>query len=109
MAGVTPATKVNATAIIDEYEKDEVKANLQYLGKVIQVQGAIAEIISQQDTLTNVLIGDTISMHKVSCLLDKRHTGLISQYKAGQQITIRGICTGFLMDVELNSCVIVKE
>ena len=86
-----------------------MKANHQYLGKTIQVQGTIAEIVKQQDTLANVMIGDEASMHKVSCLLDKQHIGLINQYKAGQQITIKGICTGFLMDIELNRCVIVEK
>lgn len=108
ISDVQPVTKVKATAIIDQYEKDEIKANHQYLGKTIQVEGTITEII-HQDTLTNVLIGDTGSMHKVSCLLDKRHISLINQYKAGQQITVKGICTGFLLDVELNRCVIVEK
>jgi hypothetical protein len=106
---IRPAVKVNAGAFLDEYENDEVKANHQYLGKTIQVQGTIAEIIKQQDTLANVMIGDAAAMHKVSCLLDKQHIGLINQYKAGQQIIIKGICTGFLMDVELNRCVIVEK
>ena len=109
LSTIQPMVKVNAGAFLDEYEMDEAKANHQYLGKTIQVQGTIAEIIKQQDTLANVMLGDAGSMHKVSCLLDKQHIGLIKQYKAGQQITIKGICTGFLMDVELNRCVIVEK
>jgi hypothetical protein len=106
---VQPAAKVNAGEFLDAYEKDEAAANQLYLGKTIQVNGIIAEIVKQQDTLANVMIGDTASMHKVSCLLDKQHIGLINQYKEGQQITIKGICTGFLMDVEMNRCVIVEK
>ncbi|MDB5280158.1 hypothetical protein QWZ08_03690 [Ferruginibacter paludis] len=109
LSSVQPAAKLNAGAFLDEYEKDEANANHRYLGKTIQVRGTITEIVKQQDTLANVMIGDTASMHKVSCLLDKHHIGLINQYKAGQQITIKGICTGFLMDVELNRCVIVEK
>ncbi len=109
ISDVQPVTKVKATIIINQYENDEISANHIYLGKTIQVKGTITEIINQHDTLTNVLIGDTGSMHKVSCLLDRRHTGLINQYKAGQQIIIKGICTGFLLDVELDRCVVVEN
>lgn len=109
LSGISPEAKVAAAAIVDLYEQDEPKANRQYLGKTIQVNGTIAEINSQQDTLVNVLIGDTNSMHKVSCLLDKQHTAAIKKYNTGQQISIKGICTGYLMDVELNRCVIVED
>lgn len=108
ITNVKPAATLNTATIIDRYEKDEIGANNQYLGKTIQVEGTIAEII-HQDTSANVLIGNIGSMHKVSCLLDKRHINLINKYKAGQQIIIKGICTGFLLDVELNRCVIVEK
>jgi hypothetical protein len=109
ISDVQPVTKVKAITIINQYEKDEISANNRYLGKTIQVEGTVTEIINQHDTLTNVLIGDISSMHKVSCLLDRRHAGLINQYKAGQQIIIKGICTGFLLDVELDRCVVVEN
>jgi hypothetical protein len=106
---VQPATKINFSAIVDLYENDEAKANTQYLGKIIQVSGPITDIINQGDTIINVFIGDTNSLHKVSCLIDKRHFNDIKEYTREQQITIKGICTGFLLDVELNRCVIVDD
>lgn len=109
ITGMQPAEKVNAAAIVTLYQNDEAKANQRYLNKTIEVQGAITEIVNQQDTLINVFIGDTNSVHNVSCLLDKRHFNAIKKYTAGQQITIKGICTGFLLDVELNRCVIVQN
>lgn len=109
ITSIQPAEKVNAASIVSLYQNDEAKANQQYLNKMVQVQGAITEIINQQDTLINVFIGDTNSVHNVSCLLDKRHFNAIKKYTAGQQITIKGICTGFLLDVELNRCVIVQD
>ena len=109
MTSVKPVAKINVAAIVNLYQNDEAKANQQYLNKTIQVKGAITEIINQQDTLINVFIGDTNSVHNVSCLLDKRHFNAIKKYSAGQLITIKGICTGFLLDVELNRCVIVQD
>ncbi len=109
ISGVLPEVKINVAEIVGQYENDESKANRQYLGKIIEVAGNITEIINQQDTMINVLMGDTNSLHKVSCLLDNRHINAIKKYRAGQPITIKGICTGFLLDVELNRCVIVED
>lgn len=107
--GMQPSIKTTVADIVDLYENDEAKANKLFLDKTIQINGAITEIVNQQDTLINVFVGDTNSLHKVSCLLDKRHFNSIKKYTAGQQITLKGICTGFLMDVELNRCVIVDD
>lgn len=109
VAGITPAVKLSADEIVNQYDSDEAKANRLYLGKTIQVSGTITEIINQQDTLVNVLMGDASSMHKVSCLLEPEYIGAIKEYNVGRQIIIKGICTGYLMDVELNRCVIVKD
>jgi phospholipid N-methyltransferase len=109
VAGITPAAKLSADEMVNQYDSDEAKANKLYLGKTIQVTGVITQIINQQDTLANVMVGDTSSMHKVSCLLEPAYISTIKQYNAGQQITIKGVCTGYLMDVELNRCVIVKD
>jgi hypothetical protein len=106
---VEPVAKINVATIVDLYENNETKANQQYLGKIIQVSGTITDINNQQDTLINISLGDSSSLHKVSCLLDKRHMNAIKKYKPGEAITIKGICTGFLLDVELNRCVIVND
>ena len=107
ISGFKPAEKINFSVIVNGYKNDETIANKQYLGKIIQVSGPVADIIKQQDTIINVFIGDINSLHKVSCLLDKRNAGSIDKYSKGNDITIKGICTGFLLDVELNRCVIV--
>ena len=107
LANTEPALKVSATIIVELYQNNEMVANQQYLNKVIEVSGPISEIINQQDTLVNIMLGDTISLHKVSCLLSRTHFKNVKNYKAGQQIIIKGVCTGFLTDVELNRCVIV--
>ena len=106
---IEPAAKINVAAIVELYQNDESKANQQYLNKTIQVEGTITQIINQQDTLINVFMGDTNSVSNVSCLLDKKYFNGIKKYTVGQPITIKGICTGFLLDVELNRCVIVQQ
>lgn len=108
LMSVKPFASIEATSLIAMYETDEQKANTMYLGKPIDVTGAIAEVDNQQDTLANVMLGKSDDMHKVSCLLDPKSIKELKKYKTGDKITLRGICTGYLMDVELNRCVVIK-
>jgi tRNA_anti-like len=90
------------------YSKYEDSANKKYLGKVIEVIGKIVEIENQQDTLLTILLGDTLQPSKVSCLIDKKHIVDAKNSVLGNTIKLKGICTGYLMNVELNRCVLVK-
>ncbi len=107
LTDVKPAFTIAAKDFVNEFETDESVANKKYLGKIVQVTGMMASAGYQQDTLVNIIIGE--GMHKVSCELDKRHTTkALAQQQEANSITIKGICTGYLMDVELSSCIIVK-
>ncbi len=108
LSNIKPQVSLNADSIIAAYENDEAKANLQFLGKTILVNGIIAEVNNQHDTLLNVIIGNE-GLHNVSCLLDNGQLENFKKYSVGMPVHIKGICTGFLADVELNRCVIVTD
>ena len=109
LSDVKSEASIQATALVDLYEKDEQGANKQYLGKAIDVTGLIAEIDNQKDTSVSVLLAGKDEMHRVSCLLNSNQLEKIKKAKTGDLISLRGICTGYLMDVELNRCVIIKQ
>jgi hypothetical protein len=108
LSNIKPQVIVSADSIIAAYETDEAKANAQFLGKTILVNGIVSEMNNQQDTLLNVIIGND-GLHNVSCLLDKEQLENFKKYSVGKPVSIKGICTGFLADVELNRCVIVSN
>ncbi len=97
---------INADTLISQFALNEAEANKKYLGKVISVKGFINKIDNQQDTLLTILLGDSLSSSSVSCLMDTGYIKLKKVFTPGTQITIKGICTGYLMDVELNRCVV---
>ena len=52
---------------------------------------------------------DKVKIITLGCsknLVDSEH--IMSQLKAGNEITLRGECSGFLMDVLLNNCALIK-
>lgn len=108
LSDVKSQLNITADSLVMVFETDEQKANALYLGKPIDITGLIAEINNQQDTLVNVTLGKKNDLHKVSCLINVNHISEIKNYKVGDKIMLRGICNGYLMDVELNRCVVVK-
>ena len=97
---------INADTLISQFALNEAEANKKYLGKVISVKGLINKIDNQQDTLLTILLGNSLLSTSVSCLMDSSYIKLKKVFTPGVQITIKGICTGYLMDVELNRCVV---
>jgi uncharacterized protein (DUF1330 family) len=90
------------------YSNHEDSANKKYAGKVIEVTGTVTDIENEQDTLLTIMLGDTLQSGRISCLLDKNYMAAAKNKIRGDVVKIKGICTGYLMDVELNRCVIVK-
>lgn len=97
-----------ADALLTAYSTNEDAANKKYLGRILDVTGQVASIASQQDTVINILLGRPEGMAHVSCSVSSTEASKIKKMAAGQSVTIRGVCTGYLMDVELNRCIIVK-
>ncbi|MEO5999070.1 MAG: hypothetical protein ABIN89_20010 [Chitinophagaceae bacterium] len=108
LSNVASQSSTTADSLVMLFEKDELKANALYLGKAIDVTGVIAEITNQKDTIINVTLGKKDDMHRVSCLMDVQHINDVKTYKESDMIKLRGICNGYLMDVELNRCVVIK-
>jgi hypothetical protein len=90
------------------YSNYEDSANKKYLGKILEITGRVVEIENQQDTLLTILLGDSSQSGRVSCLIDKKQNAAAKKILVGDVLKLKGICTGYLMDVELNRCVIVK-
>ena len=100
------AEKLKAEELAAAFEADETIANKKYLGKIIEVEGIITNINTSQ-TPVHLILGNENSMHNVGISLSG-HNQNIANLKKGVPVTVRGECTGFLIDVELNNAVIIK-
>lgn len=98
---------LQATALFTDYQTDEVAANERYLGKTLELTGTIREISIQEETgQATIYLEAGGIMGGVSCEIAADQP--LAKVKAGEEITIKGICSGLLMDVVLNRCVIVN-
>ena len=108
IADITAAETLTATDLIASFENNETLANEKFTGKIIEVTGTISSIHNEADTVVNVRLETGDPLHKINCALAKSEMAGIKNYPTGQSITIKGYCTGYLLDVELNRCVIKK-
>lgn len=103
----TPKITLQATKLIDEFLLDETKANKNYLDKLIAVNGTISSIkIKEEKGIISLKTEDDFG--SILCHLSEEATKNMSHLTNGQSIQIKGICTGFLMDVILVRCEIIN-
>ena len=96
-----------ANDIIKNFSSDENAANTMYLEKIIEVTGTISEL-KNEDGKGVVSFKTNNDFGSIQCHLSIEESKKVNVLKEGQTITVKGICTGFLMDVILVKCVIAN-
>ena len=97
--------KISAVDLYNAFTDNEILADSLYLMQVIQVTGKVVDI--KEDTSgTIILLDGGNGMFGISCSLQKTDEE-VKKVEKDSEITIKGICTGMLMDVVLTRCVIV--
>jgi len=94
--------ELTANELFDEFENDENAALTKYEDKVIDVTGTIISTKENDGTWNVILEAENAMAGGINCSFSKDPGEL------GKTHTIRGRCQGFLMDVVLNNCTVVK-
>jgi hypothetical protein len=108
LESATADVSVTAAKLMNDFENDEKGANETYLDKVVEVSGTVSEVKASETGATVVLETESM-MGGVTCGFKE---GVISiedlSQKVGSTIKVKGQCTGYLMDVILERCVLVN-
>jgi tRNA_anti-like len=105
-SGFEPDFKMPAHELLNAYEQDEAKADSMFLGKIIEVQGAVTSIDSASSTVS-VAAGSEMSC--VSCEIASDFVHRLPELKPGDSVIVKGECAGYLMDVVLKQSIIEKK
>lgn len=106
---VEAAYQLTATELYEAFEADEAAAQTQYLGKILDVTGVISEVEMTEEGGVNLSLDGGGLLGGVRCRLEQADGDHKAQLKEGNHVTIRGECTGKLMDVELSRCVLISK
>jgi hypothetical protein len=94
--------EIGSSILLQEFETDENEANELYLDKILLVHGPI-ESVSKDSIGISVYLKETNAMSGVICSFDKNAAD-VGKLNKGAIVKIKGICSGYLMDVVLNKC-----
>jgi len=97
-----------ATELYDYYHANETESDSLYIDKIIQVTGHLAEVIKEEDGKYTLILRDDMAFSGINCSMDKEFDNSIKELKTGDNVTVKGICAGILLDVILTRCVIVE-
>jgi hypothetical protein len=99
---------LTASMLLIDFSKDETKANAKYLDKIIAVKGVVTHIVEEGEKRA-ITLQASDDFGSIICYLAEDDSMNRDAIKKGQTIVLKGICTGFLMDVILVKCVIINS
>ena len=96
---------LSSDELFDSFDQDESNAQTKYAGKILEVKGEILRI-NQNDSTQSITLKAENSMMGggVNCSFPNPLEGL----NIGDVVKVKCECQGYLMDVVLNNCVLVK-
>lgn len=98
--------RVTAKELYRAFAQDENTANKLYGNKVLEVSGDVLQVQQTGKDLSILLQGGSKDSGGVNCTISN---ATIAAPKVGDNLHIKGLCTGFLMDVSMVDATIVNN
>ncbi|HTN91950.1 MAG TPA: hypothetical protein VL242_50120 [Sorangium sp.] len=103
-------TKVKASELMAAYKANEIRADGQYKGKIVETTGMVNDI--GKDILDGIYIvvgtGGMLEIPALQASFSKDHEQAVASVSKGDRVTIRCEVKGLMMHVQLDDCVFVK-
>lgn len=101
-----PDISLDSSFLKNSFLEDEDAANAKYLDQIIQVKGTVLKVSSERGKAI-ITLGEEDAFGNISCHM-LENTPEQENLKAGQNVVVKGICTGYLLDVILVRCVLIN-
>lgn len=103
------AYKMEALALINQFNADENAAISKYVQKPIEITGNLVTKSKLPNGVDLLVLED--KMQGVSCELDRAwsdaNLSVIESLQPGKSLIVKGICKGYLMEVKVSPAVVV--
>jgi len=117
MSALKEMCRISATNIVHEFEGNDSVAGKKYIGKIIVVLGKIKEVEKDEKGYCTLVLGDDAIMSSVRCSVDTTRTKEAIGMQKGNNISVKGILTGYNADatgllgsdVQLSRCIFLTE
>lgn len=99
---------LSATELFQEYSENQSVADQKFIDQIIQISGTIYEISEDQQGATVFFLETGENNAGVLCTMTVAESAKVKAKKVGDPITLKGFCSGMLMEVVLNRCTLVE-
>ncbi|MEO6190726.1 MAG: hypothetical protein ABIO44_10565 [Saprospiraceae bacterium] len=106
LGGLKSMYKLSAKELYQEFDSNEDLATKKYQEKVVEVSGKIDTTSTNETGGLTIILSTEGEMGSISCEMDMNSKTIKTSFIRGEQITLKGMCAGKLIDVVLNRCVI---
>jgi len=103
-----PLVSIPALNLYIEYEYNADLADEHYLGKHLEIKGAITDKIELPDAGIMLVFQKPCDPHGVVCLFEASNAAHLQNIKIGDIITLQGRCAGKIVDVMMEDCEIIR-
>lgn len=104
------AIVVPIKTLLNEYKDNEVRADAQFEGKLVQITGTVGEV--KKDILGDIYVtlgtGAPFEIPVAQCFFDDKHTKQAAMLSKGTTVTIRGRVDGLMMNVIIKDAEFVR-
>jgi len=90
------------------YQGNAIAADAKYKGKTLEVSGTVTAVDKDILGIPYLELG-VMYIVGVRCNFRSEDESTLAQLHVGQAVTVRGICTGYLVDVTLEDCSLVSS
>jgi proline racemase len=100
------ATSISSVELVKAFQTDEAGSNAAYLDKVLQITGTVSTTGTTQTGEKTITLGSEDPFAGVMVTID---SAAAINVAAGEPITLKGFCKGFLSDVVITNAIQVKQ
>lgn len=101
---IAPSANIGAAELFNAYLSNEAEADKNYTGKVISIKGTVNAVQKDSTTISILLSAGEKAPGGINCSFYNAQSLKVPEVNS--LITIKGRCTGFLLDVNVVDCVI---
>ena len=98
------AQVVSAEKLYSAFSNNEQSANSEYLNKAVEVNGKVIEVKKNQVDGSQIVLDTGNPMSGIACTMEDDTKNI----RPGDEVTIKGICTGYLNDVIIIRSLLLK-
>tara|TARA_B100000989_G_scaffold222976_1_gene170516 strand:+ start:306 stop:722 length:417 start_codon:yes stop_codon:yes gene_type:complete len=99
-----PSVTISASKLYKEYNENEIAADEKYKGKIIEITGVIRDIGNDiMDNAYITLVGNEY-FGDIQCYFNEK--SVVAKLSKGKKITVIGSCSGLMINVQINNCIV---